>query len=256
MPAIDAYVPGMPCWTDLGTSDGPAAQAFYGSLFGWTFDVGGPEVGGYTLCLQHGRAVAGLMPGDEGTPASWSTYFAVADAEASADLVIRAGGKVAMGPMEVSDLGSMVFAIDPVGNSFGMWQPGRHIGAQLVGEHGAMVWQELATQDLPSAEAFYSEVFGFASEAIEARGGAAYRVLKVTEVPIGGVLQMTDTWPDGLPSQWMTYFLADDAAAVAARAGEGGGTAIVAPFDSGFGTVAVIQDPQGATFAVIQSPSE
>ena len=193
------------------------------------------------------------MPGDEETPASWSTYFAVADAEASVDLVIRAGGKVAMGPMDVHDLGVMAFAVDPVGNSFGLWEAGTQRGAEIVGEHGAMVWQELATRDLPTAESFYCEVFGFGSDAIEARGGAAYRVLKVDDVPIGGVLQMTETWPEGLPSQWMTYFLADDASEVATRSGDGGGTAIVAPFDSGYGTVAVIKDPQGATFAVIQS---
>ncbi len=252
---MTAYVPGMPCWTDLGTSDAAASRAFYASLFGWTFDVGGPELGGYTVCLQERRAVAGLMPGEDDAPASWNTYFAVADTDAAVDRVIRAGGKVAMGPMEVADLGSMVFALDPVGNSFGMWQADSHHGAQLVGEHGSMVWQELATRDLPSAEAFYCEVFGFASDAIETRGGAAYRVLKVSDVPVGGLLQMTDTWPDGLPSQWMTYFLADDAAEVAERAAERGGSAIVAPFDSGYGTVAVIQDPQGATFAVIQSAS-
>ena len=253
MPEITAYALGMPCWTDLGTSDAAGAQAFYGSLFGWTFDVGGPELGGYTRCLRGGRAVAGLMPGEEGAPASWNTYFAVADAEATADRVIRAGGKVVAGPIDISDLGAMVVALDPVGNSFGMWQAGSHLGAELVGEHGAMVWQELATRDLPSAESFYGEVFGFDSDVIEARGGAAYRVLKVSDVPIGGILQMTDAWPDGLPSQWMTYFLSDDAGQVAAHAADAGGRAIVAPFDSGYGTVAVIQDPQGATFAVIQS---
>ncbi len=34
---------GAPNWIDLTTSDPERAQQFYGAVFGWTFETGGPE---------------------------------------------------------------------------------------------------------------------------------------------------------------------------------------------------------------------
>jgi len=39
---------GTPTWVDLMAPDTDAARAFYHTLFGWEYDIGGPEFGGYT----------------------------------------------------------------------------------------------------------------------------------------------------------------------------------------------------------------
>ena len=39
---------GTPTWGDLMTPDIDAARAFYHAVFGWEYDIGGPEFGGYT----------------------------------------------------------------------------------------------------------------------------------------------------------------------------------------------------------------
>ncbi len=51
MPTPD-HTNGAPCWIDLMTSDAEKAKAFYGELFGWTFETGDQEkYGGYiTAC--------------------------------------------------------------------------------------------------------------------------------------------------------------------------------------------------------------
>ena len=44
------YVPGTPCWVDLGTTDLEGAKSFYGDLFGWSAQVAeDPAAGGYTM---------------------------------------------------------------------------------------------------------------------------------------------------------------------------------------------------------------
>lgn len=55
---------GAPCWIDLSTSDLDRARQFYGTVFGWTFESGGPEYGGYASAFVDGALVAGLMAND------------------------------------------------------------------------------------------------------------------------------------------------------------------------------------------------
>ena len=39
---------GTPTWIDLMAPDVDAARTFYQVVFGWEYDIGGPEYGGYT----------------------------------------------------------------------------------------------------------------------------------------------------------------------------------------------------------------
>ena len=77
---------GTPCWVDLGTHDIPKAIAFYTSQFGWQAEPGPAEMGGYSIATLGGRNVAGIGPimGPDGTPSSWTTYFASSDVDATA----------------------------------------------------------------------------------------------------------------------------------------------------------------------------
>ena len=52
------------------------------------------------------------------------------------------------------------------------------------------------------------------------------------------------------PTYWLVYFGTADAEADSARAGELGGTVLAPATDIGVGTIAVLQDPQGAVFAL------
>ena len=53
MLARNGYPAGVPCWVDLVQPDLDATMAFYGGLFGWTFEVRTPEgvVPRYTYAL-------------------------------------------------------------------------------------------------------------------------------------------------------------------------------------------------------------
>ena len=59
--------------------------------------------------------------------------------------------------------------------------------------------------------------------------------------------------PEGTPSHWLVYFgVASTDAAVAAATG-GGGQLLAPAFDSPFGRLAILADPAGASFAVIET---
>ena len=76
---------GTPCWVDVSVDDVPKAIAFYRALFGWDIELGGPEVGGYSIAHQDGRIVAAISPkmGAPDAPSVWTTYLATDDADAA-----------------------------------------------------------------------------------------------------------------------------------------------------------------------------
>ena len=52
-----------------------------------------------------------------------------------------------MEPSDVFDAGRMAVIQDPTGAKFSLWQPKRHIGADVIDEVGAHCWSELNTKD-------------------------------------------------------------------------------------------------------------
>src|ERR1700684_4389373 len=87
---------GTPCWVDVSVDDVPKAIAFYQALFGWDIQLGGPEVGGYSIAHLDDRIVAAVSPkyGPAEVPPAWTTYLATDDVDATADKVKGAGGHV------------------------------------------------------------------------------------------------------------------------------------------------------------------
>lgn len=250
-----SYAPGTPCWVDLGTPDIDAAAAFYGGLFGWSVPEGenSEQTGGYRQAMLRGKPVAGVMPlMQEGQPPAWSTYVSVADADATAAKVREAGGTVLAEPMDVMGLGKMAVFTDPAGAVFGIWQPGTFVGAEVVNETGAVVWNELNTRDTAGAKTFYGAVFGWSFAEREFETGL-YTSLKAGEDTVGGMIDISGRVPDEVPAHWLAYFAVDDADATLEKAKGSGGEAVFGPEDIGeVGRIAVLKDPFGAVFAVIK----
>src|SRR5215831_17062672 len=253
MPERTSYEQGTPNWVDLQTTDQAAAKAFYAGLFGWTYDdqpMGEGAV--YSMAKLGDKDVAAIAPQSPelkaaGAPPMWNTYIAVDSADDAAAKVEAAGGQVAMPPFDIMDAGRMTFVLDPSGAAVALWQANQHIGSSLVNEPGTVTWNELITTD-PGAVKFYEQVLGVTTSTMD-MGTGEYTLFNVGDNMVGG---STPPPIEGIPNHWHVYFAVDDADATAAKATELGGSVVVAPFDSPVGRMAVLADPQGATFSVIK----
>lgn len=252
MTKLDKHVPGTVCWVDLMTTDAEKARAFYGSVFGWTFDVGGPEMGHYAMAQIDGRNVAGIggQPPGSTFPPAWSVYFETADLDQSIEKAKGLGGAVVTGPMDVMDAGRLAYLVDSTGAHFGLWQSKSHTGAQIVDETHAMCWREVNTRDADKAVDFYCKLFGLEPKKLDMEQ-TAYFTLHKGPTTVGGVMQMTKEW-EGVPPHWMNYFAVADTDATIAKITAVGGKVSVPPFDTPYGRMAVVNDPMGAAFSVIK----
>jgi len=252
MPTFSSYPANTPSWVDLQTPDPPAAQAFYGSLFGWTTADMGPEAGGYGMFQTAGANIAGVGPTmGEGQPSAWTSYVNVVDAEATVARAKVAGATVFMEPMQVMEAGHMALMADPTGAVIGLWQPGQHKGADVANDPNSWCWNELNTRDTAKATSFYSHVFDWEASKADFEG-MEYTEWKNNGVTIAGMMAMSAMVPAEVPAHWLVYFAVADTDAISAQATKLGATTFVPPTDIPPGRFCVMGDPAGAVFAVIK----
>lgn len=244
---------GTPIWADLASPDVPASARFYGELLGWTAEVSPePEAGGYTMFFAGGKRVAGAAPiMNPGQHPAWTTYIKVDDADAVVARAQANGGQAPMEPMDVMDQGRLAILFDPTGAAIGLWQPREHRGADVYNVPGAMCWNELITRDVEAAKRFYTAVFDWEAET-SGEGAEAYTQWKVGGRPVGGMMQTPAMVPADVPNYWAVYFAVNDYADIVKRAPELGASVMMPGMTIPFGTFAVLADPNGAVFAVIQ----
>ncbi|MEO5617219.1 MAG: VOC family protein [Candidatus Eisenbacteria bacterium] len=259
MPTTTQHAPGTFCWFELATSDQNGARTFYSKLFGYEpsdSPIGGGQT--YTILKLAGRDAAALyaMRAQDyppGMPSHWLAYVAVENADAAAARVKAAGGTVMVEPFDVMEHGRMAACADPLGAAFAVWQPKQHPGTGVAGEHGAFAWCQLnaPTAGRDKAKKFYAEALGWTFRDDPMPMGDSYTTWLGADGPCGGMMPM----PPGLeaPAHWLIYFATSDVDATATKTQELGGQCVVPPTDiPGMGRFAVLQDPQGAFFAVVK----
>jgi hypothetical protein len=252
-----AWPPGTPCWADLSADDPEQARAFYAGLFGWNIPPGPPEAGGYSIADVGGRAVAGIGPkmGAPDAPVAWTTHLATDDAEGTAGRITAAGGQLFMEPFDVMDIGRMAIAADPAGAVFGIWQSASFTGARLANEPGAMIWNEQLSRDLDGSKAFYQAVFGYGYGDIS-DGGFRYATFELDGAIVGGIGELGPDQPAEVPARWSAYFAVPDADAALSSAVRLGGRVIAPAWDSPYGRMGIISDPQGGVFSVMAATAQ
>jgi predicted enzyme related to lactoylglutathione lyase len=276
----DGYIPGVPCWIDTNQPAPRQALLFYSGLFGWEFEDVMPDSadGEYFIARIRGGGVAaiGSAPSEAPPVPTWNTYVSVDSADEAAAKALAAGGSVLAEPFDVLDAGRMAVIADPEGAVFSVWQAKNHKGARVVNEHGALNFNRLTTRDPESAKAFYGAVFGW--EVLSLPAGLMWTLpgygdhlegltpgLRAQMTQFGApegfidvVAAMNGFTADGAdtPAHWSVMFATDDVEATSTRARELGGEVLSGPVDVPWSRVAVIRDPQGATFMASQFVAE
>jgi uncharacterized protein len=260
MSTMTQHATGTFCWCQLGTTDPEGAKKFYSSLFGWTHEdttMGGQS---YTVLKKNNKDVGALYKLQKeqrqgGTP-SWLSFVAVEDVDRTITQVKQNGGTVLVEPSDILDHGRMAMCQDPTRAVFSLWQARKQIGAGIIHETGSMIWNELITDDAGKAGAFYRQVFGWKEEPMPTKTptGAKYIVFKKdgTERGVGGMMQATPEMHLTHP-YWLIYFAVDDCDQIATKTQQLGGKVVMPANDiPQVGRIAVLNDPQGAWFAILK----
>lgn len=117
---------------------------------------------------------------------------------------------------------------------------------------GRFLWHELMCNDPSAAIGFYTKVIGWKRQPME--NVPNYHLLTWKDSPMAGVLRVKgDSKAMGAVPAWLPYLGCEDAHVTAWEAQRLGGKVLKEPsVTPTVGTWAILQDPQGAQFAIIQ----
>lgn len=112
-------------------------------------------------------------------------------------------------------------------------------------------WADQLTDDVDASASFYREVLGW--EVSSADNNGDYRIGRVEGLPISGFIPQDAQ--AAMPNTWVTYFLSRDIEKDLEKAEKLGGKAMSVPQDVARGTMAVVADPVGGVFGLLQPPA-
>jgi hypothetical protein len=236
-------------WYELMTPDVGAAQAFYGSVVGWTAAPFGD--GEYTVLSANGNGVGGMMAAPQGVPPHWIGYIHVDDVDVAAASAEKAGGKVEKPAWDVPTVGRMAAVSDPQGAGFMLMKPSSSGERPEVaaGTPGHIGWHELHTSDWEKAWAFYSGQFGWQKDqAMDMGPMGTYQIFAENGAQRGAMFNS----PNVPHPIWLFYFNVESIDAAQQRLEKAGGKIMNGPMEVPGGSwIIQASDPQGVMFAIV-----
>jgi uncharacterized protein len=249
-----ATLPGRFLWHELLTSDPGAAKSFYSAVVGWGTQ-GWEKDSSYTLWTNGQAPVGGLMALPEElkamqVPPNWLTYISAPDTDAFAKRAEELGAKILNPPRNLPGVGRFAVISDPQGAVFCLYTPEGGMPPDAPPNGGEFSWHELATTDYKAAFKFYSTLFEWVNTETMDMGPAGEYLMYGFKggTSMGGIYNKP---PETPVANWLPYAMVPDADAAAERATQLGGRVCVGPMEvPGGDRIAVLNDPQGAFFAV------
>lgn len=247
-------LPGKFVWADLVTGDGPAAEAFYGGMFGWKFS--GEAV--YRTASHGGRPVAGVQhraatPGQAApTGAMWIGYLSVPEVQAAGNKVADLGGRQLVAPARLPDRGEQAVFADPGGAIFGVIHSSSGDPKDDGSREGDWLWIQLLSRDADKSASFYSKLAGYELFKYQAPDRPPEIYLSTAKVARGSIL-MKPGGGENIRPLWLPYVRVASLRKSIATCGKLGGKVLVTPrVDLIGGRAAILEDPTGAAVGVLE----
>ncbi|WP_287242074.1 VOC family protein [Pseudoalteromonas sp.] len=112
---------------------------------------------------------------------------------------------------------------------------------------GHVVWHDLITPNLAQSQAFYASVFGWQFQAVN----DSYTLASLDGKLIAGMAELDNKQN---ASHWLSLISSKNIAGVSEKTIKAGGKVLVSSTEiKGRGTIAVLEDPQGAVFSLINT---
>ena len=257
-PAGREHHVGKVIFVELVTPDLAAAKRFYAGLFGWTFrDIQAGRTR-YAEAFLDGRPVSGLiqkrLQASERRQPAWLSFFAVGDVDAAKRVALQNGAKVLFEPHSIPDRGREAVFADPQGAVFAVLASSSGDPPDVLAGPGEWIWSSLITRDPAGDAAFYQTLFDYEVFELPASEGAQHLLLASDNYARASVNTLPANRPNAYP-HWLNYVRVEDTVKMTAKVVALGGRVLVEPWiDRHGGKVAVVADPLGAPFGLLEWP--
>ena len=256
-PATREHHTGKVVLVELVTPDLDASKRFYGGLFNWTFRDSQAGKLQYSEALLDGRPVAGLVhkdlpAGDQRKPA-WLNFISVSDVDAAKNAAVSHGAKVLFDTHALPERGKEAVLADPQGAVFAVVASSSGDPPDELADPGEWIWSSLITSDVDAGAAFYQTLFNYDVFPVDddGDGKSDHAVFATENYARASANSLPEQRPDARP-HWISFVRVNDVDQAAAKVTELGGRVVVEPHpDRQGGKLAIVVDPQGAHFGLM-----
>jgi predicted enzyme related to lactoylglutathione lyase len=255
-PASTEHHVGKVVWADLVTPDLGAAERFYGGLFGWTFQTIHTGKSDYAVALANGRPVGGLflktIPAGEHRQSAWLTFIAVRDVDSARRAALAHGAKVVSDSRSYPSRGRQAVLSDPEGAVFAILASSSGDAPDFLAASGEWIWSSLLARNPDAEAAFYQQVFAYDVFDLASDDGLEHVILSSDDFARASVNAMPGD-PARRHAHWLNFIRVDNTVDMVAKVTASGGRVLVEPHvDRHGGQVAVVADPAGAPFGLME----
>jgi uncharacterized protein len=255
-PASTEHHAGKVIWVDLVTPDLAAAERFYGGLLGWTFQTIHTGDSDYSVALVDGRPVGGLfqksIPAAEHRQSAWLTFIAVRNVDAAKRMALAHGAKVVSDSRNYPLRGHQAVLSDPEGAVFAILASSSGDAPDFLAAPGEWIWSSLLSRDPGVEAAFYQQVFSYDVFDLASDDGMEHVILSSDDFARASV----NAFPGDSAhrhAHWLNFIRVDNTIDKVAKVVASGGRVVVEPHvDRHGGQVAVVADPAGAPFGLME----
>jgi predicted enzyme related to lactoylglutathione lyase len=266
VPASEEMHFGKISFVELITPNLSVAKRFYAGMFDWEFrdlKVGADD---YSEASLGGRLVAGLTQrtlaaGEQGQSA-WLTFISVRDVKATMKTALSRGATVLLEPRSQAGRGQQAVFADPQGAVFAVLASSSGDPPDELADPGEWIWSSLSTTEPEADAGFYQDVFDYevhdldddvATEGVA--DAAPQHLLFATEDYARASANILPTQRANARPHWLNYVHVEDVEEMCAKLISLGGRVLVEPrMDRQGGRVAVVADPMGAPFGLLEWP--
>lgn len=244
---------GAPCWVEIPTIDLTTTMRFYQAVFGWRYEHRDDnDKTDYVIMTVDGVPVAGLRH----SPAlaiQWNLYFATPNLTSTLATAGRLGARITERGHVVLGIGTKSLLNVPGAASIGVCEPSTDWEFQ-ASEPSSLGWAEYVTHQPHHADRFLSLLFEFTQKRFDYGDQVRYRVFYSAGNSVLATVGMERNTPRQVPPRWIVHFgvPSDRGFADTARvACSSGGRLRFKPYSSPLGRVAVLSDPLGTRFTIM-----
>jgi predicted enzyme related to lactoylglutathione lyase len=258
VPASTEHHAGKHVFAELVTPDLAAAKKFYAGLFGWTFQDYVQRDAMFSQAMINGQVVGGIYqrPLPAGRRPGWIGFIATSDLAKAESLATQNGAKVLLSARPFANLGQEAVLADPQGAVFGVLDSSSGDPPDAMAGPGEWIWSSLITTDPAADAAFYKVVFGYEVYDLPDVQDKQHLILASDRFARASVNPMPPSWTGAKP-RWLNFIHVDDASAMCAEVTTLGGKVVQAPhMDRHGGKIAVVADPAGALFGLMEWPDD
>jgi predicted enzyme related to lactoylglutathione lyase len=258
-PAYERHV-GKVVFQELITPDLASSKRFYGELLGWEFkDMRLDNGTRYAEASLQGEIVGGMihrdMPAGERRQPAWLTFISARDVDAAKATAVTQGARVLLAPRDVPLRGREAIFADPQGAVFAVVATSRGDTPERLAAPGEWIWSSLITTDPDTDAAFYQSLFDYEVFDLAPSSPGAQHLMFAS----GDFLRASANTPPvsnpGIHPHWINFIRVIDTSVIAANVLKLGGKVLAGPYtDRHGGQVAIVADPQGAIFGLMEWP--